>query len=101
MLPIGISDAGSHLLEPESLVLGAAVGILLLGDPVSARVEALRRISPAVFGVLTSLEPAVATLAGFIVLGQALGELARCSDRAGDRRLGRRIAWSTDAPVSA
>ena len=33
---------------------------------------ALRRLSTAVFGLLMSLEPAVAALAGVIVLGQAL-----------------------------
>ena len=40
--------------------------------PYSFEVEALRRIRPAVFGVLMSLEPAVAALAGLIVLGQRL-----------------------------
>ena len=41
--------------------------------PYSLELEALRRIPAAVFGVLMSLEPAVAALAGFVVLGQALG----------------------------
>jgi inner membrane transporter RhtA len=34
--------------------------------------EALRRIATNVFGVLMSLEPAMAALAGFIVIGQGL-----------------------------
>jgi len=75
-LPIGISDAGSQLLDPGSLALGAAVGILSSVIPYSCEVEALRRISPPVFGVLMSLEPGVAALAGFLVLGQALGARA-------------------------
>jgi inner membrane transporter RhtA len=37
--------------------------------------EALRRLPTHVFGVLMSLEPAVAALAGFLVLGQSLGAL--------------------------
>jgi inner membrane transporter RhtA len=73
MLPVGIASGGSHLLEPGSLLLGAAVGVLSSAIPYSFEVEALRRIAPAVFGVLMSLEPAVAALAGFLVLGQTLG----------------------------
>jgi len=73
MLPVGIASGGSHLLEPGSLLLGAAVGVLSSAIPYSFEVEALRRIAPAVFGVLMSLEPAVAVLAGFLVLGQTLG----------------------------
>jgi inner membrane transporter RhtA len=72
MLPVGIAGGGSHLLEPRSLLLGAAVGLLSSAIPYSFENEALRRIDPAVFGVLMSLEPAMAALAGFIVLGQGL-----------------------------
>jgi inner membrane transporter RhtA len=48
------------------------VGVLSSAIPYSFEQEALRRIKPSVFGVLMSLEPAVAALAGFIVLGQGL-----------------------------
>jgi len=41
--------------------------------PYSLELEALRRLPAAVFGVLLSLQPAVAALAGFVVLGQDLG----------------------------
>jgi inner membrane transporter RhtA len=73
VLPFGISDAGANLFRPHLLLLGAAVGMLSSAIPYSFEVEALRRIEPAVFGVLMSLEPAVAALAGLIVLGQSLG----------------------------
>ena len=43
--------------------------------PYSLELEALRRIPARVFGVLMSLEPAVAALAGLVVLGQALDAL--------------------------
>jgi inner membrane transporter RhtA len=72
LLPIGIAAGGSRLLEPRPLALGAAVGLLSSAIPYSFEQEALRRIAPSVFGVLMSLEPAVAALAGLIVLGQGL-----------------------------
>jgi inner membrane transporter RhtA len=71
-LPVGVATAGSHLLEPRALALGALIGILSSAIPYSFELEALRRIAPPVFGVLMSLEPAVAALAGFVVLGQSL-----------------------------
>jgi inner membrane transporter RhtA len=76
VLPLGIAAAGSHLLEPASLALGAAVGILSSAIPYSFELEALRRIATPTFGVLMSLEPGVAALAGLIVLGQELGARA-------------------------
>jgi len=72
MLPLGIAQGGSHLLQPRSLLLGASVGLLSSAIPYSFENEALRRIDPSVFGVLMSLEPAFAAVAGFIVLGQGL-----------------------------
>ncbi len=75
-LPVGIAAAGTRLLQPSSIALGSAVGVLSSAIPYSFEVEALRRIAAHVFGVLMSLEPAVAALAGFLVLGQALGERA-------------------------
>jgi inner membrane transporter RhtA len=75
VIPIapGIADAGSALLRPELLGLGCAVGVLSSAIPYSLETEALRRIPAHVFGVLMSMEPAVAALAGFVVLGQDLG----------------------------
>jgi inner membrane transporter RhtA len=75
-LPFGVLDGGGHLLELRSLALGAGVGMLSSAIPYSFEQEALRRIAPSVFGVLMSLEPAVAALAGLIILGQSLGARA-------------------------
>lgn len=72
MAPIGIAQGGSRLLEPHVLLLGAVVGLLSSAIPYSFENEALRRIDPALFGVLMSIEPAMAALAGFLVLGQGL-----------------------------
>lgn len=75
LIPFGISDAGSSLLEPRLLAVGLAVAVLSSVIPYSVEVEALRRLKPSVFGVLMSLEPAMAALAGFIVLSQDLSAL--------------------------
>lgn len=75
-IPVGVAEGGGHLLEARSLELGAAVGILSSAIPYSFEIEALRRIVPAVFGVLMSLEPAMAALAGLVVLGQGLSARA-------------------------
>jgi inner membrane transporter RhtA len=72
LLVPGVADAGDALLHPELLALGAAVALLSSVIPYSLELEALRRIPARVFGVLMSLEPAFAALAGFLVLGQDL-----------------------------
>jgi inner membrane transporter RhtA len=72
-LPLGVGEGGARLLSPHALALGAVVGLLSSAIPYSFEMEALRRISTGVFGVLMSIEPAMAALAGFVVLGQALG----------------------------
>jgi inner membrane transporter RhtA len=71
-LPDGVAEGGASLLRPHSLIIGAVVGLLSSAIPYSFENEALRRIATNVFGVLMSLEPAMAALAGFVVLGQNL-----------------------------
>ncbi len=72
LIPIGIADAGSNLLHPDLLAVALAVALLSSVVPYSLELEALRRIRPHVFGVLMSLEPGVAAIAGLVVLGQNL-----------------------------
>lgn len=73
VIPAGLARAdvwtGEHVLKG----LGLAVLSSLL--PYSLELLALRRLKASVFGILLSLEPAVAALAGLIVLGQVLEPL--------------------------
>jgi inner membrane transporter RhtA len=73
LAPVGIADAGGALLDPLVLTLGLAVAMLSSAIPYSLELEALRRLPAGVFGVLMSLEPAIAALAGYVVLGETLG----------------------------
>jgi inner membrane transporter RhtA len=70
--PVGIADGGANLLHLDLLAAGAAVALASSVIPYSFELEALRRLPARVFGVLMSLEPAVAAIAGLVVLGQAL-----------------------------
>lgn len=60
-------------LEPGVLVLTLAVAILSTAVPWSLEFEALRRMAARTYGILVTLEPAVAGTVGAILLGQALG----------------------------
>jgi inner membrane transporter RhtA len=71
--PFGVAQAGDALLRGDLLAAAAAVALASSVIPYSLELEALRRLPARVFGVLMSLEPAVAALAGFVVLGQDLG----------------------------
>lgn len=71
--PIGVAEAGTALLEPWVLLAGFGVALLSSVIPYSLELEALRRMPPKVFGVLMSLEPAVASLVGLVLLGEILG----------------------------
>ncbi len=72
-LPAGLAAGGSELVAPAVLGAGAAAAVLSTVVPYASEIEALRRIPPAPFGVLMSLEPAVAALVGLIALDQGLG----------------------------
>ncbi|MEU0371465.1 EamA family transporter [Streptomyces sp. NPDC006283] len=71
-LPFGLVEAGSRLLVPSTLGLGLAVALMSSVLPYTLELLALRRLPAATFAVLMSLEPAIAAMAGFLVLSQAL-----------------------------
>jgi inner membrane transporter RhtA len=72
LLPVGIAGAGSSLVRPELLAAGFGVAMLSSAIPYSLELESLRSLPERVFGVLMSLEPAMAALAGLVVLGEVL-----------------------------
>ena len=72
MLPVGLLVTGPDLWAPEALVRGLGIALLSSAVPYSLELLALRRLRPGPFGVLLSLEPAAAALAGLLVLGQVL-----------------------------
>ena len=73
LTPLAVGIGGTDLLDPWVLLVGAAVGVLSSVIPYSCELVALRTLSPGVFGILMSLEPAAAALAGIAVLGELLG----------------------------
>lgn len=58
--------------DARSLILATAVGVLSSVLPYTLELEALRRLPARIFGVLMSMEPAVAALAGLAILGERL-----------------------------
>ena len=69
-LPLGLGSVPQW--TTETLLKGLGIAVLSSVLPYSLELLALRRLSAKVFGILLSLEPAAAALAGLIVLGQVL-----------------------------
>lgn len=98
LLPVGVAGGGYALLDPGLLLAGFGVAMLSSAIPYSLELEALRRLPARVFGVLMSLEPAVAALVGLLVLGERLDSRAVAAvllvtvAAAGASRFGRRDA---------
>ncbi len=71
-LPFGISSAGLAMLSPGILGIGAAIALFSSAIPYAFELVALRRIPSSTFSILMSLSPAIATLAGFVILQQRI-----------------------------
>lgn len=71
-VPLGIVESGTRLLAPQVLLIGLAVAVLAAVLPYSLELAALRRLPPRTVGVLQSLEPAAAGLAGTLILAEHL-----------------------------
>jgi inner membrane transporter RhtA len=71
--PVVLGGHLGELLDVRLLLLGTVVALLSSVIPYGCEMVALRTLRPAVFGILMSLEPAAAALAGLIVLGEVLG----------------------------
>lgn len=73
--PLGVAQGAGDFASLAVLGAGLGVGLLSSAIPYGLELEALRRLPHAVFGVLMSLEPAVAALVGLVFLSQALAAL--------------------------
>ncbi len=73
LAPVGLPGLHAAWHDPSLLLIGFVVAILSSVIPFSLELEALRHLSPRVLGILLSMEPVVATLIGFIVLGEIVG----------------------------
>ncbi|MBX6320646.1 MAG: EamA family transporter [Rhodospirillaceae bacterium] len=76
LLPPACVVGGLGALDPGLMAGALAVAILSTTVPLSLEFEALKRMTPRGYGVLVTLEPAVAALVGAAVLGQALAPRA-------------------------
>lgn len=70
--PLALLGYGDQLADARIVLIGVAVGLLSSVIPYACELVALRSISPAVFSILMSLEPAAAALAGMLVLAEFL-----------------------------
>ncbi len=73
LTPLGVASGRGMLLDPKVLLIGVGVAVLSTIIPFSLELEALRQLPAHVFGVLMSLEPAIAALIGFVVLKETIG----------------------------
>jgi inner membrane transporter RhtA len=70
LTPFGVAAGGSDLLDGRVLAIGLAVAVLGSVLPFTLELAALHQLSAAAFGILLSLEPAVAAFAGAVALSQ-------------------------------
>ncbi len=72
-LPLGIASVPDW--NGGLIAKGLGIAVLSSVLPYSLELVALRRLSAKAFGILLSLEPAAAALAGLLILSQRLGGL--------------------------
>lgn len=74
-LPFAVYTAGPALLVPTTLLAALGMALLSSAIPYTLEMQAMKYIPPKVFGVLSSLEPGIAALAGLLLLGERLTPL--------------------------
>jgi inner membrane transporter RhtA len=73
LLPVGVASGELAHVDAKLLLAAFAIALLSQAIPLSLEFVALKRLSPRAYGVLVTLEPAVAVMVGAIVLGQPVG----------------------------
>ena len=77
--PLGISVAGTSLLNPEWMLAGLGIALLSSAIPYSLEMYSLKHLPKQTFSILLSLEPAVGALAGWLVLSEQLSTQQLCA----------------------
>ena len=72
VVPVGVAHAGAALLSPSLLLIGVAVAAVSSAVPISLEMMALKRLPKEAFGIMISMEPAVAALLALALLGEVL-----------------------------
>ena len=72
VVPVGVAHAGAALLSPSVLLVGVAVATISSALPISLEMMALKRLPKEAFGIMISMEPAVAALVAMALLGEHL-----------------------------
>ena len=72
VVPVGVAHAGAALLSPSVLLVGVAVAAISSALPISLEMMALKRLPKEAFGIMISMEPAVAALVAMALLGEHL-----------------------------
>lgn len=75
VVPFGVWQAGSALLDPHILLFGLGVAAVSSALPISLEMMALKRLPQEAFGIMTSMEPAVAAVLGLLMLDEHLAVL--------------------------
>ncbi|MFC7287291.1 DMT family transporter [Herminiimonas glaciei] len=71
-VPFGIAGAGTALLSSKVLLIGLVVAALSSAIPYSLEMTALRRMAAPLFSLVVSTAPAIAAIAGFLILDEKL-----------------------------
>ena len=72
VVPVGVVHAGAALLSPSVLLVGLCVAAISSAIPISLEMMALKRLPKEAFGIMISMEPAVAALLAWVLLGEHL-----------------------------
>jgi inner membrane transporter RhtA len=72
VFPFGLAHAGAALFAPSVLLFAMGVALVSSAIPISLEMVALKRLPQGVFGIMISMEPAVAALLGLLLLHEQL-----------------------------
>lgn len=75
LLPIGLYRNAPALLETQYWGKALAIAVLATAIPYALDLKALKQLNKLSYGTLSSLSPALAALAGLLLLGERIGAL--------------------------